>query len=126
MNSADLMHKAVTALASADLLLQAGDTDGACNRAYYAMFDAARAALLMTGVVSDLTALKTHSGLITTFGLYLVKPGKVSVELGKALNKVEDLRLIADYRGDEVEPDQAQWAIDQARSFVESMSLLTA
>lgn len=126
MNSADLMHKAVTALASADLLLQAGDTDGACNRAYYAMFDAARAALLMTGVVSDLTALKTHSGLITTFGLYLVKPGKVSVELGKALNKVEDLRLIADYRGDEVEPDQAQWAIDQARSFVEAMSLLTA
>lgn len=124
MNSADLMHKAVTALASADLLLQAGDTDGACNRAYYAMFDAARAALLMTGVVSDLTALKTHSGLITTFGLYLVKPGKVSVELGKALNKVEDLRLVADYRGDELEPEQALWAIEQARTFVEAMSHL--
>ena len=124
MNSADLMHKAVTALASADLLLQAGDTDGACNRAYYAMFDAARAALLMTGIVSDLTALKTHSGLITTFGLSLVKPGKVSVELGKALNKVEDLRLVADYRGDELEPEQALWAIEQARAFVEAMSHL--
>jgi uncharacterized protein (UPF0332 family) len=40
-----LMQKAARALDSARLLLDAGDTDGACNRAYYAMFDAARAAL---------------------------------------------------------------------------------
>jgi uncharacterized protein (UPF0332 family) len=39
------MQKAARALDSARLLLDAGDTDGACNRAYYAMFDAARAAL---------------------------------------------------------------------------------
>lgn len=37
-----LMAKARTACASARLLLERGDTDGACNRAYYAMFDAAR------------------------------------------------------------------------------------
>lgn len=41
-DSAALMQKADRALASARLLLDAGDTDGACNRAYYAMFDAAR------------------------------------------------------------------------------------
>jgi hypothetical protein len=35
----DLMAKAVQALGSAKLLLNAGDADGASNRAYYAMFD---------------------------------------------------------------------------------------
>lgn len=44
------MAKAMQAAASAKVLLDAGDTDGACNRAYYAMFDAARAALLASGV----------------------------------------------------------------------------
>ena len=43
MNAQELMTKANRALASADKLLQDDDSDGACNRAYYAMFDAARA-----------------------------------------------------------------------------------
>ncbi|MDZ7585784.1 MAG: HEPN domain-containing protein [Thiobacillus sp.] len=40
------MTKAVRACASARILLDLNDVDGACNRAYYAMFDSARAALL--------------------------------------------------------------------------------
>ena len=36
----------VQAATSAKVLLDTGDMDGACNRAYYAMFDAACAALL--------------------------------------------------------------------------------
>jgi uncharacterized protein (UPF0332 family) len=43
VNAADLWNKAHQAASSARLLLNAGDTSGACNRAYYAMFDAARA-----------------------------------------------------------------------------------
>ena len=41
MNAEGLLRKAVTALSSAKLLLHSGDADGACNRAYYTMFDAA-------------------------------------------------------------------------------------
>lgn len=41
-----LLDKSDRALASAQLLFSAGDYEGACNRAYYAMFDAAKAALL--------------------------------------------------------------------------------
>ena len=52
MSAEELMAKAFRAAASARLLLEAGDTDGACNRAYYAMFDAARAALLASGASS--------------------------------------------------------------------------
>jgi uncharacterized protein (UPF0332 family) len=44
-----VMDKAFKALASARILLDAGDTDGAANRAYYAMFDAAIAALSWAG-----------------------------------------------------------------------------
>jgi HEPN domain len=78
------MRKAAQALASAHQLLAGGDSDGACNRAYYAMFDAAHAALL---------------------------GGHVASELGSSLNKVERLRLLADYTGDPVSDEDAAWAV---------------
>ncbi len=49
MKAEDLMAKARQAAVSARVLLDTVDADGACNRAYYAMFDAARAALLASG-----------------------------------------------------------------------------
>lgn len=64
MTADDLLHKALTAASSAKLLLKAGDSNGACNRAYYAMFDAARAALLASKLSDDVLTIKTHSGLI--------------------------------------------------------------
>ncbi len=60
MKAEGLMKKAGQAAASAKLLLDSGDADGACNRAYYAVFDAARAALLVTG--HDVG--KTHKGVL--------------------------------------------------------------
>lgn len=118
MNPNELMDKASRAAASARLLLDAGDVDGACNRAYYAMFDAARAALLWSGSQVPPTVAKTHSGMISAFSLHLVKTGRLPVELGKTLNRAAEIRLIADYTGDEVTADKAQWVIDQAELFV--------
>ena len=106
------MSKAHRALASAKLLLESGDVDGACNRAYYAMFDAARAALLFIEAPVPAEVARTHSGLIAAFSLHLVKAGKVAIEHGRSLNKVEDLRLIADYRGDPVTLENAAWALE--------------
>lgn len=125
MTVKELFDKASVALNSAQLLFNAGDFDGACNRAYYAMFDAARAALLIADGDDSVLSIKTHSGLITAFSLRLVKSGKVSIELGKSLNKVEDLRLIADYKGDPVAAEQAQWAVDQATIFVKTLKELS-
>jgi hypothetical protein len=45
----EIMDKAAKALASARILLKVGDSDGATNRAYYAMFDPAIAALSWAG-----------------------------------------------------------------------------
>jgi uncharacterized protein (UPF0332 family) len=106
VNAGDLMEKASRAVASARLLLDVGDVDGVCNRAYYAMFDAARAALIQSGAPVVPEVAKTHSGLISAFSLHLVKAGRVPTEFGKAA----ETRLIADYTGDEVTAQTAQWA----------------
>jgi uncharacterized protein (UPF0332 family) len=107
LNAQDLLDRAQRAVESAKLLLDAGDVNGACNRAYYAMFDAARAALIATQKPPESEAIKTHSGLISAFSLHLVKTGHVSVELGKSFSKVADIRLVADYSDEEVSPDRA-------------------
>jgi len=112
------MSKAQRALTSARTLLQDGDSDGACNRAYYAMFDAARAALIASRAPVPPEIAKTHSGLISAFSLHLVKPGRFPVALGKSFNKVEDLRLVADYKGDLIDTEDAEWAVKQSELFV--------
>lgn len=117
MKASDLLDKAGRALASARILLESGDVDGACNRAYYAMFDAARSALLSSQPEGAQNA-RTHSGLIGAFSLHLVKSGRVPVDLGKALNRVAEIRFVADYTENEVEPAKARWAVEQAESFV--------
>jgi uncharacterized protein (UPF0332 family) len=49
MKAHDYIAKAERALIGADALLVAGDFEGACSRAYYAMFDAAHAVLIAVG-----------------------------------------------------------------------------
>ena len=121
MKAEDLMTKAVRAVASAKVLLDTGDADGACNRAYYAMFDAARAALLRANAPVPPDIGKTHGGLISAFGLHLVKNGPVSNELGRSLNRAEEIRLVADYLGDSVKLDDAREMVEQAEVFVAAM-----
>lgn len=114
-----LIEKAQQAARSAALLLESGDIDGACNRAYYAMFDAARAALLAAG--TDLQSIRTHGSLIAAFGLRLVKRGHIDRSLGHALNRAHEIRLIADYTGDLVDRELAAWVVGQSASFVGAM-----
>ncbi|WP_295406829.1 HEPN domain-containing protein [uncultured Thiocystis sp.] len=118
MTANDYLEKAERALTSARLLLDSGDVEGACNRAYYAMFDAAHAALLASGAIAGGTPPKKHSSVIAAFGLQLVKTGQMAAELGSALNQVERLRRLADYTGEPITPEQAQWAVEQAGVFV--------
>lgn len=96
MTARELIAKAQRAAASAQVLLETGDLEGACDRAYYAMFNASRAALLASGAPAGAENTKTHSGLIAAFSLHLVKTGRIPLEYGRALNRVEELRMIAD------------------------------
>ncbi|MEO8409318.1 MAG: HEPN domain-containing protein [Propionivibrio sp.] len=112
------MTKADRACASSRVLLDLGDVDGACNRAYYAMFDAARAALLAFGAPVEPDIGRTHSGLVSAFSNHLVKNGPVSRDMGRLLNRAQEIRQIADYKGDSVESSDALEMVEQAETFV--------
>lgn len=116
-----LMAKAERACSSARALLDLGDVDGACNRAYYAMFDAARAALLASGASVRPDIGKTHSGLINAFSEHLIKNGPVPKEMGRLLKRAEEIRLVADYKGDSVELSDTQEMVEQAETFVAAL-----
>lgn len=115
---ATLLLRAERAAASADVLLKAGDTTGACNRAYYAMFDAARAALVASGSIANIDNVNTHQGVIGMFGKHLVATGRVDRQWGRALNNAEAIRIAADYTFKDVDADEAQFAVGRANEFV--------
>jgi uncharacterized protein (UPF0332 family) len=117
----DVLQKAWRATESAKLLLNAGDTDGACNRAYYAIFDAAKVALLAVRPDVDPATIKSHGGLISAFSLHLVKAGHLPIEHGRAFNRVHEIRLIADYTDEPIPPDAVRSAIDDAVKFVRAV-----
>ncbi|MCD8514039.1 MAG: HEPN domain-containing protein [Nitrincola sp.] len=113
-----LIVKAKTAHNSARTLLDVGDVDGATNRAYYAMFDAARAALIISGASVGQDIGRTHSGLIGAFGNHLVKNGPLSKEVGRLLNRAHEVRLVADYNDDSVQLTDAEEVVKQAEYFI--------
>ncbi|SAK97087.1 HEPN domain protein [Caballeronia pedi] len=117
----DLLTKAIRASSSAALLLDDGDINGACNRAYYAMFDAARAALLASGAPVDPNVVRTHNGVIAAFGLHLVKTGRVLPDWGRTLNRAQEIRQAADYTGDSVDLELATWVVEQSRLFLQAL-----
>jgi uncharacterized protein (UPF0332 family) len=112
------LRKAERALAGARVLLTAGDTDGACNRAYYAIFDAAHAALFALHVEDIAAPIKTHNGLVAQFGQQVVLAGHMAAAHGEALNKVQRFRQLADYSGDSVSLADAIWTVESAQAFV--------
>ena len=74
------------------------------------------AALKMADIAFDvMLETKTHRGLIAAFGEHLVKTARLTADLGKALNQVERIRLLADYTGEVVAADKARWAVDRIR-----------
>ena len=126
MKPAGLIARARSSAASARLLFDAGDLNGACNRAYHAMFDAARAALLAGDEPVNSEATKTHGGLIAAFSLHVVKPGLIPAQYGRSLRQVDQIRLIADYSDEGVDRERAWSAIEQANHFIEAVGSYVA
>jgi uncharacterized protein (UPF0332 family) len=108
------MTKAAQAASSARLLLDSGDADGACNRAYYAMFDAARSALMARGHPPG----KTHRGILAAFSDQMVRSGALPKDLGRFLKRAETYRFVADYGSDSVTLDEARVLVGEAERFI--------
>ena len=87
-----LLAKAARALQAARLALTADDAETATNRAYYACFYVAQAALLGVGEEP-----KTHAGAHTRFRLHFVASGALSTSTGSILTDAFAARQRLDY-----------------------------
>ena len=111
------LDEAEERLGSAMLLLEKGYYKDAVNRAYYCMYNAARA-LLLTMDISP----KTHKGLIAKFGQEFMKMEKEARDYATILSKAEDLREIADYGiYKEISRELAESTVDDAERFLEKI-----
>lgn len=88
---------------------------GAVNRAYYAIFHTATAALLW----ADIERAK-HSGVQSAFGEFLVKPGIIEPEFGQIYSRVRKARETEDYdvMAVPLTAEAATQIIDSAERFV--------
>ncbi|HWN43869.1 MAG TPA: HEPN domain-containing protein [Thermoanaerobaculia bacterium] len=79
-------------LAVAKHVLAAGYPADAVSPAYYAVFHAAEAVLLVEG-----DEPRSHEGLKTLFGLRFVKTGRLPAEMASILRELKDERESSDY-----------------------------
>ena len=117
-------EKAGITAKSAELLLQGGDPDGAVNRAYYAMFHAARSTL--KHIRPELAVSKRHSTIIARFALHVVRARGLDPSIGRAFNVAFDQRLIADYEPEIIAADDAREIVEDMRKFINELAPLNA
>ena len=86
------LKKADEALASAELELNAGHTNFAVNRLYYACFYAVTAILLRDG-----KQFARHSAVKSEFVRTYIKPGRIDAKWNKVYQKLFDDRQEGDY-----------------------------
>lgn len=111
------LEKARSKLRVARDLVQREEWDDAVSRAYYAAFHAAQAALLTEGQPGT-----THRGVLTLFGLLLVKTGKVERKWGRVLANLKDNRETGDYEAMSwIDAETAQRAVEEAAGFIEAV-----
>ena len=86
------------------------------------MFDAARAALLVVNAPVEAEIARTHRGLLSAFALHIVKSGLILQDVGRLLGQAQQVRLIADYRGDPVDAKDATQTVAWAETFLSAVS----
>jgi uncharacterized protein (UPF0332 family) len=104
------LQKARRALRTARLSLDDGDGDGAINRAYYAAFYTASAALELAGETP-----RTHRGTQARFWTRFVETGRFPSDLGGVLSHAQAQREKADYDA------MIQFDIEAAADLVKDM-----
>jgi uncharacterized protein (UPF0332 family) len=112
-----LWAKARTAARSARLLGDAGDPDGAINRAYYAAFGAARAALATARFAQ--ASSKQHGTIYRRFDKLFVQERGLDPSLGRpVLQRLSSARAGADYGKSQANAEAAQRALGEMERFI--------
>jgi len=99
---------------AANLLCSKGFYREAISRAYYSMFHAAQALLVIKKVYP-----KSHKGVIQKFGEEFVKPGLLEKRMGHILSQSESMRLKADYDvGVKITKDECKEILENCELFI--------
>lgn len=109
--------RARQSLQAAELLCENALFSDSLSRSYYAILHAARAALLTQGV-----RVNSHEAVKRLFGMHLVKPGLLPVDLAVSIRQEQDDRFLADYDVTfEPGAEQTEERVNVARSFLQSI-----
>jgi uncharacterized protein (UPF0332 family) len=117
MENQPLLLKAQEALKSAHLLIENHCMNSAANRAYYAVFHAARAALVAARLSSPHRSW-SHEAIQGGFSQLTHRRKVYAVHLLSDLKLLHDVRLLADYSVDPVSFKQARTVVKKADEFV--------
>ncbi|HET6566683.1 MAG TPA: HEPN domain-containing protein [Rhodothermales bacterium] len=116
-----LTRKSQKYLQSAAVLLELEDYDSCASRAYFAMFYAAQALM-----VRERHTLPGNQSLRTAFMESYVANGRLPDRAGTALKQAADLQEMADYGLNfAVTQDAAEYVLQEAEAFVNSLARLT-
>lgn len=115
------LARSIEFLQESVVLSKAGLLKGACSRAYYAAFEAARAALFLTGVPLG----KTHRGTRAQFYAHFVRDtGRIPTSVAAYLGQTEQWRVASDYSTDAAPSiGQARECVANARAFIAAFAL---
>ncbi len=112
-----LWAKAQAAARSGRLLGDSGDSDGAINRAYYATFGAARAALATARFAQ--ASSKQHGTIYRRFDKLFVQERGLDPSLGRPLfQRLSSARAAADYGKSQASIEAAQRALGEMERFL--------
>jgi uncharacterized protein (UPF0332 family) len=122
MDAAIYLAKAEQCLAGAALAVAHGQYNNAANRAYYAAFQAAIAALSAAGVVPPAPRYWAHDFVLREYCSQLAGPGSAySPGSGAALKALQDERLKADYEVEMLSRASGEHALALAEQFVDTV-----
>jgi hypothetical protein len=109
-------------LKDAEVLINQRRYKAAVSRSYYAMFHAAKAALLTKNI-----STYTHQGINVQFGKQFIVPGIFDKSVFRTFSKMLDIRQKSDYEiGFNASEEDAAHAIQEATAFYNLMQAYLA
>lgn len=120
LRAKDEIERASAELNAALLLHEKGFFFKSVSSAYYSIYHAAKALLLIKGIEP-----KTHEGIERMFSLYYLKTKEFDLTVGKTIGRLMKMREEADYYPEvPLTEDESDGAIKMAKAFVETAKKL--
>lgn len=113
----EYLDQAEEELNASYVLFDKGFYREAISRAYYSMFHATQALLILKEIYP-----KSHKGVIQKFGEEFVKSGLLENKLGYILSQAETMRLKADYDvGVKITKKECEEILDNCEFFIKKI-----